>query len=133
LKINWVVKTQRIYGKEKRETKNCSHPVLLNIWSKQMNETMTKITVPKKLYRIGEIVAHTPFTRQTIHNYTVMGLIQESDWTKGGHRLYDESVFERLSLIMNLRSDKTLAQIRKILALEGNGSDDNKRKTAAAS
>ena len=99
---------------------------------KTMNETMTKITVPKKLYRIGEIVAHTPFTRQTIHNYTVMGLIQESDWTKGGHRLYDESVFEKLSRIMNLRNNKTLADIRKILALEGNGSDDNTRKAAAS-
>ena len=93
---------------------------------------MTKITIPKKLYRIGEIVAHTPFTRQTIHNYTVMGLIQESDWTKGGHRLYDESVFERLSLIINLRGNKTLAQIRKILAFEGNDSDDNKRKATAS-
>jgi len=97
-----------------------------------MNETITKITVPKKLYRIGEIVAHTPFTRQTIHNYTVMGLIQESDWTKGGHRLYDESVFERLSLIMHLRNNKTLAQIRKILALKDNGSDDKKRKAEAS-
>ncbi len=94
---------------------------------------ITKIAIPKKLYRIGEIVAHTPFTRQTIHNYTVMGLIRESDWTKGGHRLYDESVFERLSLIMDLRNNKTLAQIRKILALEDNGSSDNTRKTAAAS
>ena len=93
----------------------------------------TKIAIPRKLYRIGEIVAHTPFTRQTIHNYTVMGLIRESDWTKGGHRLYDESVFERLSLIMNLRSNKTLAQIRKILAFKDNDSDDNARKAIAAS
>lgn len=119
--------------KKKREPKILLPFRLLDIWSKQMNDTMTKITVPKKLYRIGEIVAHTPFTRQTIHNYTVMGLIQESDWTKGGHRLYDESVFERLSLIMNLRSNKTLAQIRKILAFEDNGSDDNTRKAATAS
>jgi DNA-binding transcriptional MerR regulator len=94
---------------------------------------ITKIAIPKKLYRIGEIVAHTPFTRQTIHNYTVMGLIQECGWTQGGHRLYDESVFERLSLIMNLRSNKTLAQIRKILAFEDNDSDDNTKKAAAAS
>lgn len=93
----------------------------------------TKIAVPKKLYRIGEIVAHTPFTRQTIHNYTVMGLIRESDWTKGGHRLYDESVFEKLSQIMNLRNNKTLAQIRKILSFEDDGSDDNPGKTASAS
>ena len=74
--------------------------------------------VPAKLYRIGEIVRHTPFTRQTIHNYTTMGLIQESDWTEGGHRLYDESVFERLWKIQELRKTKTLSEIRELLNLQ---------------
>jgi len=72
--------------------------------------------VPVKLYRIGEVVRHTPFTRQTIHNYTTMGLIQESGWTEGGHRLYDESVFEKLATIARLRKTKTLVEIRKILS-----------------
>lgn len=76
---------------------------------------MTMLKVPAKFYRIGELVRSTPFSRQTIHNYTTMGLIQESDWTDGGHRLYDESVFERLSMILELRKTKTLAQIRGIL------------------
>lgn len=71
--------------------------------------------VPAKLYRIGELVDYTPFSRQTIHNYTIMGLIQEAKWTEGGHRLYDESVFERLSQIMQLRKTKTLSEIREIL------------------
>ncbi len=74
-----------------------------------------KVEVPVKLYRIGEVVRYSPFSRQTIHNYTTMGLIQESAWTEGGHRLYDEAVFERLSLILELRKSKTLAQIRRIL------------------
>ncbi len=74
--------------------------------------------IPAKLYRIGEIVTYTPFSRQTIHNYTIMGLIQEAQWTDGGHRLYDESVFERLSKIMQLRKTKTLSEIREILAIE---------------
>ena len=78
-------------------------------------KSATRFEIPMKLYRIGEIVRYTPFTRQTIHNYTTMGLIQESDWTDGGHRLYDESVFERLGKIMELRETKTLAQIGKIL------------------
>jgi DNA-binding transcriptional MerR regulator len=47
-----------------------------------------------------------------------MGLIRESEWTQGGHRLYDESVFERLSQILELRKTKTLAQIKKILSEE---------------
>lgn len=77
--------------------------------------------VPAKLYRIGEIVRHTPFTRQTIHNYTTMGLIQESDWTEGGHRLYDESVFERLWQIQEMRKTRTLSQIRELLCSENTG------------
>ena len=76
------------------------------------------LKIPAKLYRIGELVTYTPFSRQTIHNYTIMGLIQEARWTDGGHRLYDESVFERLSKITRLRKTKTLAEIREILAVE---------------
>jgi DNA-binding transcriptional MerR regulator len=74
-----------------------------------------RFTIPAKLYRIGEVVRFTPFSRQTIHNYTTMGLIQEAGWTDGGHRLYDESVFQRLAKIMELRKGKTLAEIKRIL------------------
>ena len=74
------------------------------------------LSIPAKLYRIGELVNCTPFSRQTIHNYTIMGLIREARWTEGGHRLYDESVFERLSEILRLRKTKTLSQIREILS-----------------
>lgn len=81
-----------------------------------MNEQQRRtFKVPAKLFRIGEIVRYTPFTRQTIHNYTIMGLIRESGWTEGGHRLYDESVFERLQRIAELRKTKTLTEIRKLL------------------
>jgi DNA-binding transcriptional MerR regulator len=76
------------------------------------------LEIPAKLYRIGELVTYTPFSRQTIHNYTIMGLIQEASWTDGGHRLYDESVFDRLSKIIQLRKTKTLSEIREILAVE---------------
>lgn len=76
--------------------------------------------VPAKLYRIGEIIQHTPYSRQTIHNYTIMGLITEAAWTQGGHRLYDESVFKRLSQISELRKSNTLSQIREMLSEEKN-------------
>ena len=76
------------------------------------------LQIPVKLYRIGELVRYTPFSRQTIHNYTIMGLIREAQWTDGGHRLYDESVFEKLSKIIELRETKTLSEIRKILNKE---------------
>jgi len=74
--------------------------------------------VPAKRYRIGEIVRHSPFSRQTIHNYTIMGLIREVEWTAGGHRLYDESVFPQLSRIVELRKTKSLTEIRRILMEE---------------
>ncbi len=76
------------------------------------------LQIPVKLYRIGELVRYTPFSRQTIHNYTIMGLIREAQWTDGGHRLYDESVFEKLSKIIELRKTKTLSEIRQILNKE---------------
>jgi DNA-binding transcriptional MerR regulator len=76
------------------------------------------LQIPTKLYRIGELVRYTPFSRQTIHNYTIMGLIREAQWTEGGHRLYDESVFERLSKIIELKKTKTLWEIRRILNKE---------------
>ena len=76
------------------------------------------LRIPVKLYRIGELTTHTPFSRQTIHNYTIMGLIREAQWSEGGHRLYDESVFERLSKIMQLKKTKTLSEIRRILSTE---------------
>ena len=76
------------------------------------------LQIPAKLYRIGELVNYTPFSRQTIHNYTIMGLIREAKWTQGGHRLYDEAVFERLSKILRLKKTKTLVEIREILSKE---------------
>ena len=76
------------------------------------------LQIPAKLYRIGELVNYTPFSRQTIHNYTIMGLIREAKWTEGGHRLYDEFVFERLSKILRLKKTKTLVEIREILRNE---------------
>jgi DNA-binding transcriptional MerR regulator len=69
---------------------------------------------------MGDLVRHTPLSRQTIHNYTIMGLIRESQWTEGGHRLYDESVFERLAKITELKRTKTLSEIKRILKNEQN-------------
>lgn len=81
------------------------------------------ISIPARLYRIGDLVRNTPFSRQTIHNYTIMGLIRESRWTEGGHRLYDESVFHKLATIMELKKSKTLAEIKRILSHEKTSQD----------
>ncbi|MCE5340221.1 MAG: MerR family transcriptional regulator [Planctomycetaceae bacterium] len=88
---------------------------MLGIQQSEMRSESKGFTAPEKLYRIGDVVRCTPFSRQTIHNYTIMGLIKESSWTQGGHRLYDESVFEKLSRISEMRKTKTLGEIRDLL------------------
>lgn len=73
--------------------------------------------VPPKLYRMGEVVEYSGVSRQTIHNYTIMGLIREARWTQGGHRQYDERVFERLDHIAALKAQrKSLEFIREHFA-----------------
>lgn len=70
----------------------------------------------EKLYKIGEVMQYTSLSRQTLHNYTVAGLIHEARRTISGHRLYDESAFERLEQIKILQAKNyTLIQIKKIL------------------
>ena len=68
----------------------------------------------KKLFKIGEVMRYSGLSRQTIHNYTTMGILQESRWTPGGHRLYDESVFSRLDAIIELKArNSSLQDIRE--------------------
>ena len=68
---------------------------------------------PPKLYRVGEVVEYSGVSRQTIHNYTTMGLIRTTGWTRGGHRLYDEGVFPRLDMIAEFkRGQKSMDFIR---------------------
>ncbi len=70
---------------------------------------------PVKLYRIGEVMRYSGLSRQTVHNYTILGLIKEADRTDGGHRLYCEDVFETIRRIENLKKTNTLKAIRRIL------------------
>jgi len=84
---------------------------------------------PPKLYRIGEVVDYSGMSRQTIHNYTTMGLLRETRWTDGGHRLFDESVFERLDQIAELKAqNKSLQHIRRLFArLDGDAGQRGQR------
>jgi len=74
--------------------------------------------VVRKLFKIGEVMQYSGLSRQTIHNYTVLGLIREEERTESGHRLYDENVFERLERVKQLKQKKTLRQIREVLKHE---------------
>jgi len=79
--------------------------------------TGSRRPIPPKLYRIGEVVNYSGMSRQTVHNYTTMGLLRESRWSDGGHRLYDESVFARLDAIAELKAKHmSLQDIREHFA-----------------
>lgn len=78
--------------------------------------------LPPKLYRIGEVVDYSGLSRQTIHNYTTMGLLRESTWTQGGHRLYDETAFYRLNEIAEFKAQrKSMRFIREYYSRMDNG------------
>jgi DNA-binding transcriptional MerR regulator len=62
---------------------------------------------------------YTQLSRQTVHNYTVMGLITEAERTDGRHRLYGEETFERLSKIEGMKArGMTLRQIRESIGAD---------------
>ena len=66
---------------------------------------------PIKLFKIGEVMEYAGLSRQTIHNYTMLGLIKPARRTKAGHRLYGEEVFEILERVKELKRDHTLTAI----------------------
>ena len=70
---------------------------------------------PKKLFKIGEVMKYSGLSRQTIHNYTMMGLIIEEERTISGHRLYPESVFARLEKIKALLRHRRLREVVEIM------------------
>ena len=70
---------------------------------------------PKKLYKIGEVMKYTGLSRQTIHNYTMMGLIHEAERTDSGHRLYPEDVFEQIQKVEMLKRHRTLREVMQML------------------
>lgn len=55
-------------------------------------------------------------SRQTLHNYTMLGLITEEERTPSGHRLYGEEVFELLRMINDLKQRMSLKEVRRALS-----------------
>ena len=79
--------------------------------------------IPKKLFKIGEVMRYSELSRQTIHNYTMLGLITEEERTDSGHRLYGEAVFAQLERIKKLRKSRTIKEIREVLDQERSDED----------
>ena len=92
---------------------------------KERKEKAGTGVIPKKLFKIGEVMRYSELSRQTIHNYTMLGLITEEERTDSGHRLYDETVFAQLERIKKLRKSQTLKEIRVILDQERDHDEDS--------
>jgi DNA-binding transcriptional MerR regulator len=76
---------------------------------------------PRKLYKIGELIERSGISRQTLHNYTMLGLIEPASRTPSGHRLYAEEAFELLERIKALRKTHTLMEIKELLGRRRGG------------
>ncbi len=73
--------------------------------------TVDESLAQTKLYRIGIIAKACGLSRQTIHNYTKMGIIKPSQITKGGHRLYSASAIEIVNSTRELKKTHTLKEV----------------------
>ena len=73
---------------------------------------------PPKLYKIGEVMKYSGLSRQTLHNYTMLGLISPVTRTDSGHRLYGAPVFARLKRIEMLKRHRTLTEVKELLEQE---------------
>jgi DNA-binding transcriptional MerR regulator len=72
-----------------------------------------------KLVPIGKAAKKTGISRQSLQYYIMIGLIEPTETTSTGRRLFDEKCIERTKLIKKLnRSGYTLRDIRELF-LEG--------------
>ncbi len=69
----------------------------------------------RKLFKIGEVAEYSGLSRQSVNYYTALGILREAGRTGAGYRLYDESVFDRIERLRELKATKTLRQIADIL------------------
>ena len=58
---------------------------------------------------------YSGLSRQTLHNYTMLGLITPVTRTESGHRLYGADVFDRLKKIEMLKRHRTLSEVKELL------------------
>ncbi len=70
---------------------------------------------PKKLYKAGELSRRTGLTRQALHQYVLMGLLEPDDVTKGGQRLFSDKAEELVKLIRRMCANGyTLKDVKDI-------------------
>lgn len=91
---------------------------------------MSPATPVRKLFRIGEVAEYGGLSRQSVNYYTALGILREVARTKAGHRLYDETVFDRIERLRQLKATKTLREIADILRAEQEGGREGDNRDA---
>lgn len=56
----------------------------------------------QRLWKAGELARQTGLTRQSLHQYVLLGLLEPVDTTKGGQRLFGPDAVDRVKLIRDL-------------------------------
>ncbi|TAN24191.1 MAG: MerR family transcriptional regulator [Actinomycetota bacterium] len=81
---------------------------------------MTTSNVDTPLSRIGVVAERIGISERTLRYYEEFGLVTPSAYSRGGARLYDEDVINRVSHIRNLQSlmGFNLEEIKDILSVE---------------
>jgi DNA-binding transcriptional MerR regulator len=75
------------------------------------------MTEKSKLLKIGELAKQTDELVSTIRYWTSEGLLEVSEYSKGGYQLYDPSMIDRAKQIRKLQNNDrlTIAEIKKEL------------------
>ncbi|NNN20182.1 MAG: MerR family transcriptional regulator, partial [Acidimicrobiaceae bacterium] len=83
---------------------------------------MTTSDIEAKLVRIGVVAERIGISERTLRYYEEFGLVTPSAYSRGGARLYDENVINRVSHIRSLQSlmGFNLDEIKDILSVEDN-------------
>ncbi len=77
----------------------------------------SRVADPGELLKTGEVLERAAISRQVLHRYMQLDLIQPAATTPGGRNLYSRSVFKQIALIQKLNgSGYTLRDIREIFA-----------------
>jgi len=77
------------------------------------------LSTEKKLMQIGITAKHAGISRQTLQYYLMVGLLEPTEVTATGRRMFNEAAVERIRLIRKLNeSGYPLRAIRELF-LEG--------------
>ena len=90
-----------------------------NFQEKNNRLTGLELATKKKLMQIGITAKHAGISRQTLQYYLMIGLLEPTEVTGSGRRMFDDAAVERIRLIRKLnQSGYPLRAIRELF-LEG--------------